>query len=533
MAPRFTIFTLVHVLTWLFEPAVAGSIATWSTGLGAPQIIMQDDATGRIFYSLCNSNGTTPVFPANVSASFSFDSNLTPKNGTSLTGVGYADGGINIAAMWYQTARDQIAEALWKCDPTTGHFVAAAQPNQWIVSSDQPINSSTGLSAVNLGSDSGYRVYFHDDHMATSILRYTTADGWGVDGNISQDAVRTLPISAGFTDTSKITVVYGKGPGNIEVSTLQQNGEWAITTFPTPLNNVDRDNDNTTTTFPVTNNTAPEDFTLNTTSTVNWSLEGWDGSAKGIGLTFNDDSTRNIFYIGNDSLLHQISEVNGGWRASSGQSVQSWPTADDPNAQFATTFDFSRNQAWIYYVSGGNLTQVYQSSKNRWEPASTVPTFNDTMVTNGDNGLSTGAKAGIGVGVGVGCLALLAFSVFFSLRRKRGRQEKKQAEAEAETTAAAANQPHTLFPGSPAPTYSSGVVQGQWVDGQWMQAQPQTKPDGQWQERYSYLPVPDQQPMYHEMPNQERAHEVLGDTGRGELPTSHNELEEGRQEGRP
>ncbi|XXG99920.1 hypothetical protein Hte_006261 [Hypoxylon texense] len=497
---------------------------------------MQDDATGKIFYSLCNSNGTTPIFPANESASFTFDSSLTPKNGTSLTGVGYAQNGVNIAAMWYQNSNNQITEALWQCDPTNGHFVPAAQPNQWIVSSDQPVNSSTGLSAVNLGSDSGYRVYFHDNHMATSVLQYTPAAGWGVDGNISQDAVGTLPISAGFTDTNKITAVYGRGPGNIEVSTLQQNGEWVITTFPTPLNDVDRDNDNTTTLYPATNDTAPEDFALNTTSAANWVLEGWDGSAKGIGLTFNDDSTRNIFYIGNDSLLHQISEVNGGWRASSGQSVQSWPTADDPNAQFATTFDFSRNQAWIYYMSGGNLTQVYQSSKNRWDPASAVPTYNNTVAATDDSGLSTGAKAGIGVGVGVGGLALLALCVFFFLRRRRGKEQKKQAEAEAEAAAATANQPQppSLFPGSPAPAYSSGVVQGQWVDGQWIQAQPQTKPDGQWQERYSYVPVPDQQqPVYHEMPNQEHAHEVLGDTSRRELPTSHSELEEGRQEGRP
>ncbi|KAI1774160.1 hypothetical protein F4818DRAFT_74961 [Hypoxylon cercidicola] len=529
MAFRSTLLVLIHVSTWLFEPAIAGSIAAWTTGLGAPQIIMQDDATGRIFYSLCNSNGSTPIFPSNETASFSLD--LAPKNGTSLTGVGYAQNGVNIAAMWYQNSNNQIVEALWMCDPT-GHFIPASTPNQWIVSSDQPITPNTGLSAVNLGQDSGYRIYFHDNHMATSTLRYTSADGWGVDGNITQDtAVRTLPISAGITDTSRISVVYGRGPSNIEVSTLQRDGTWVVTLFPTPFNEVDRDNDNTTTILPLTNDTAPQDFALNLTANVNWSLEGWNGSARGIGLTFNDDSTRNIFYIGNDSLLHQVSEASGGWQASSGQDIQAWPAADSPNAQFATTFDFNRNQAWIYYISGGNMTQVYQSSKNRWEPASTLRTFNDTVIeTDEDNGLSTGAKAGIGVGVGVGGLALLAFVVFFFLRRKRSKEEKKKAESEADAAAGAAgaNQPPSSFAGSPAPAYSSGTVQGQWVGGQWVQAQTSGKPDGQWQERYSYAPVADQQPVYHEMPNQEYTHEMLGDTGRRELLTNHNELGENR-----
>ncbi|KAI6086972.1 hypothetical protein F4821DRAFT_120836 [Hypoxylon rubiginosum] len=524
MAPRLTIFALLHVLVWLFDPIAAGSLAAWSTGLGAPQLIMQDDATGKIFYSLCNSNGTSPIFPANETASFNLD--LPPKNGTSLAGIGYANDGVNIAAIWYLNDASQIVEALWQCDPT-GHFIPGSTPNNWIVSSGQPVNSSTGLSAVNLGAQSGYQVYFHDDHMATSILRYTTADGWRTDGNISQDAVKTLPINAGFTDNNKISVVYGRGPSNIEVSTLQQNGEWVVTLFPTPLNLVDRDSDNTTTLLPVTNDTAPEDFTLNTTA--NWALEGWDGSAKGIGLTFNDDSTRNIFYIGNDSLLHQVSETSGGWQASSGQSVQSWPIADSPSSQFASTYDFNRNQVWIYYVSGGNVTQVYRSGKNSWEPAAALRTFNDTVIeSDEDSDLSTGAKAGIGVGVGVVGAALITLGAFFFLRRrKRSREAHRQAETEAEATSAAADHPVSSFAGSPAPAYSSGVMQGQWIDGQWIQAS-QTKPEGQWQERYSYAPVDQQQPVFHEMASQEHTHEMPGDTGRRELPTNHTELEEGR-----
>lgn len=42
--------------------AAADAIATWyGGGLQAPQVAMWDEAQGKMFYSLCNSNGT-PIF---------------------------------------------------------------------------------------------------------------------------------------------------------------------------------------------------------------------------------------------------------------------------------------------------------------------------------------------------------------------------------------------------------------------------------------------------------------------------------------
>lgn len=82
--------------------------------------------------------------------------------------------------------------------------------------------------AVNLGAEAGYRIYFHDVHLATSFLRYTQSDGWGVAGKVSQDVVHCPPIGAGLTDINKITVVMGRGPENIEVSTLQSNETWIV-----------------------------------------------------------------------------------------------------------------------------------------------------------------------------------------------------------------------------------------------------------------------------------------------------------------
>ncbi len=66
------------------------SIHSWLVeALGAPQIVMYDDDTGNIFYSLCNSSGT-PVFPADSSAAFNLK--YPPLNGTGLAGFGYSDG---------------------------------------------------------------------------------------------------------------------------------------------------------------------------------------------------------------------------------------------------------------------------------------------------------------------------------------------------------------------------------------------------------------------------------------------------------
>jgi hypothetical protein len=92
MLSFFPIIAVLAAWSCLFLAIVdAGAIASWTTGQGAPQIIFQDDDTGKILYSLCNSNETT-VFPANESASLTFDKGFEPKKGTSLAGVGYIDG---------------------------------------------------------------------------------------------------------------------------------------------------------------------------------------------------------------------------------------------------------------------------------------------------------------------------------------------------------------------------------------------------------------------------------------------------------
>lgn len=74
------------------------AISAWLVdALESPQVVMHDDVTGKIFYSLCNSSGT-PVFPGDASAAF--DLKYPPLNGTGVSGFGYTEttNGITVSA---------------------------------------------------------------------------------------------------------------------------------------------------------------------------------------------------------------------------------------------------------------------------------------------------------------------------------------------------------------------------------------------------------------------------------------------------
>ncbi|KAI1100160.1 hypothetical protein F4804DRAFT_336543 [Jackrogersella minutella] len=431
----FTFYSLIQLSIWILGKASAGSIAAWTTGTGASQIIMQDDATGNIFYSLCNSNGSTPIFPADESAAFVFESNLAPRNGTSLAGTGWVDtDNANVAAIWFQKEGGQIVYQLWKCN-STGHFNPYDSRSQRVIGVDQSVHSMTGLMALNLGSENGYRVYFQDERKATKALGYNQETNiWRLEGLISRDSIGGFPIGACFLDIDQITVVEARDNDNIEISKQLHNGTWIISTFPTPLGNVQRD-PRIQQLLPPTNDTASTDFSLNTTKSVHWSLEAWDGNAGGIGLTINTDSIRSIFYIGNDSLLHSITEANATWWKSTPQDENIWPRADAPNAPFATVYDPFHDKVYIYYVSGGYVFQIYQSSKDQWDAAVQLPKYNTTATADkvSNERLSIGSKAGIGVGVSVVGIALLLLGVCAITKRNKHKEDKKNTEAETET----------------------------------------------------------------------------------------------------
>lgn len=69
--------------------ASGGAIASWWTDLG-PSMLVQDDESAGLRYSLCNSN-VNPILPEDKTITVPLYQ-YPPKNGTTLAGVGWYDG---------------------------------------------------------------------------------------------------------------------------------------------------------------------------------------------------------------------------------------------------------------------------------------------------------------------------------------------------------------------------------------------------------------------------------------------------------
>ncbi|KAH9895342.1 hypothetical protein F4778DRAFT_783698 [Xylariomycetidae sp. FL2044] len=507
-----------HSLIWLLavKTAWAGYMTSWHAGFDAPQIIMQDDQTGKLFHSYCNSSDGSPVFPESDFPTLPIPDELGPRKGTGLATTGYANGADMTAVVNWQMSNHSIVHGLFICNRTTGLFdLVPGAP--WIISGgDNPDpNADSGLAMVHLEGESGYQVYYQDGSKAVVALRYTQSDNWKPAGNVSQDAIQGFHIGAGSVGKSTITVVAPRDDNNIEISTvLQDNGTWVISTFPTPLEPVDRPEDKIKLDLAPTNFTLARNFTLDTKAGAELSLDGWFYRVSGMALTFDPQGTRSIFYMGNDSKVHQITEDNGDWKLADRPDETKWPDADSPDTPFAVTYDNVGGQIWMYYRSGGSMTQIYRSMDG-WDEASPLPSAFPTAEKSSSSGLSRGAKAGIGVGVSIGGLALIALGAYIFLQRRRGKQEKAAAAA-----GDAAAQAHLSLPHSPAPAYASGAPEGQWINGQWVPTA------ALWQQQMKDASVkPEWQQQQHipEMVGQHvHAQEMAHETSYYEMPASHH-----------
>jgi hypothetical protein len=138
------------------------------------------------------------------------------------------------ASIFYQAENYDIVNALFQCDLETGTFKSQGS---WIISADAPsVSNDTGLAAVLLGASAGYRVYFHDDHMAVHQISYTTKTNWLYSGAVSQGQLPSRALHAASSMGARnISVVRPRDDGNIEVSRLCADKSWHIGEFwPTP-----------------------------------------------------------------------------------------------------------------------------------------------------------------------------------------------------------------------------------------------------------------------------------------------------------
>lgn len=117
-----------------------------------------------------------------------------------------------------------------ECDWNTGYW----SPTGSYVTSDnaKSISSSTGLAAVLLGKEGGYRVFYHDNGGTLRQIGYTAASGKWVDlGEVSPDASSGNAIGATFSNDNNMTVVTPKNQENMEVSRWNTDQSWRISKF--------------------------------------------------------------------------------------------------------------------------------------------------------------------------------------------------------------------------------------------------------------------------------------------------------------
>ncbi len=214
-----------------------------------------------------------------------------------------------------------------------------------------------------------------------------------------------------------------------------------IAALPTPILAVPKNSSAESEPILPTNETDSGSWTLvyNETGGQDWSLDAFDSSAVNLELAFSSVGTLGVFYIGNNGVLHQISQRlgdSGKWNKTEQQGPGQWPVADVLSSKFALTFDFSSDRIWIYYMSGGSMIQVHQSSSGVWEHASTLQKSNNNGTSStessgegsdGDNQGSDGtaktSSVGIAVGVTVGVLALVGIMglMYWYFRRRAAR----------------------------------------------------------------------------------------------------------------
>ncbi|KAH6630428.1 hypothetical protein B0J18DRAFT_407678 [Chaetomium sp. MPI-SDFR-AT-0129] len=428
------------------SPARA-SMAAWWTDIG-PQLLVLNETTNQIRYSACNSRAQ-PLY-SNTDGHV-LPIAYKPKPGTPVTGVGWWNGRYTEASISYINADGNIANTDVICDMNTGLFKSKGN---WIISTDAPsVHPNTGLAALVLGETTGYRVYYHDDDGAVNELQYLD-NTWRYRGIVSHD-INNLPVlAAAFSGADNITVVSPRDDQNLAAARWMRDQSWNRTTLPHPLKGGFVNQDAARDTISI-DQAAPADF----------SLDAWDGKTKGLGITIDSAYTRSIFYIGNDSSLHQVANQHYVWGQRASQSNAFWPKADDVNGDLAATYNFGTSDVRLYYTVNGRISEISFENGN-WvaysalqapppQPTQTaVPTPTPSTLqteSDSDGGLSTGAKAGIGVGVSLGAIALGAIiAVVVLAQRKKRRGFEVPPETDEGST--------TLGPDTPAPSYGSPAL---------------------------------------------------------------------------
>jgi len=418
-------------------------MAAWMTGIG-PQVILMNSTTGQIRHTKCNSWSDLYYSPTDSSV---LSLEHRPKNNTPIAGEGWFNEQITIASIFYFDEDNRIVNALYDCDMDTGLFT---RTGSYIISEPElSIHPESGLTAINLGGQydwQGYRLYFHDANMTVNEYAYNPVEVyWTTNGPVSKDVQTSPAIDAAWSGTNNISVVTPRDDENAEISRFHNDGKWHISTLPRPLEKL------------TTTDTKKSDIKLDQDVQTNFTMPEWSGKPKGIGISIDESHTRFVWYIGNDSKLHQLSSKGFVWKPMESKTDVFWPVADEPNAEIAVASKMDsgkkKSEVHVFYMVDNKLAQV-SSEDGSWKAWSHIPERDessdeedaDSTQTTGtgtsssptspassstgsappaagaavSSGLSTGAKIGIAVGAALGAVALIAIVVaLYLLRRKK------------------------------------------------------------------------------------------------------------------
>ncbi|KAJ0293734.1 hypothetical protein Brms1b_003071 [Colletotrichum noveboracense] len=126
------------------------------------------------------------------------------------------------------------------------------------------IHDETGLAVELLGSENGYRVFFHDEDRRVNVMAYTTKDDWRWKGRISQDQANSTVLTSTHSGQLNMSVVFPKDAETLEISRYFKDETWHLATLPRTLTN-----------DTLTNNTDAADIVVNSSLTPNLTLTAW------------------------------------------------------------------------------------------------------------------------------------------------------------------------------------------------------------------------------------------------------------------
>ncbi|KAI1496618.1 hypothetical protein F5X99DRAFT_413915 [Biscogniauxia marginata] len=461
---------------WLLvTPVACGSIAAWWNGRG-PNIILQDDATGGIRYSLCNGNYTPIVPDDNITAPLT---SHPPKKNTSLAATGWVDDKTSWASIFYLDDNDAIVNSLLQCDWGTGRWM---NNGDYVISGGAPKAAPTsGLSAVLLGATDGYRVFYNDLEGTLHHVGYTSNTEWAYYGVVSQDQASSQAIGSTFYSRDNrvnITVVRPRDSNNFGESRLYSDHLWHVSSLPEPLTRTGNQS---------TNATSESNLVLDTVI-ANFSLPAWSGNPSSIGVGIDNSLTRYIFYIGNDSQLYQLYNGEGYWAPSERPDETSWPAADTAGGPLGIASDSNTQAIRLYYTSGGKVVEV-ASNDGKWAEATVLPSVNETQPTSSSDpsgtstsgatpngGLSGSAKAGVSAGVTIGVIAIGGMAAALFLLRRRQRQLDAAAATAAAASAGSGNDQNTTYGSQPPSELVGAAYRNNAHDGYAPQGYPPQQP---------------------------------------------------------